>query len=136
MAKIKLTVWVNEPTGKLIRSISAANSISISQVAAEYLESAMQEKSQYLGTELVVPAVEAAINREIGHMAQRLSRLLARTALESATTRRIAYNVLLRQGVNPSEAKLVNDEAWQRAITSLKSPLVEINEILAQQENR
>ena len=135
MSKQKLTIWVDRTTEKVVRDLAAIHNLSVSQVAAQYLKQALQEKADQVGGELVVPAVEAAVHREVASMSDRLARLLARTAIEAATSRRISYNCLLKQGVTGQEARAINDEAWQRSVAALKKPLQGLDDIIARADS-
>lgn len=131
MAREPITLWVEPTTRKTLTQLAATQRLSISKVAASYLESAVHDHGESVGAELVVPAVEAAVRREVAGMSDRLSRLLARNALESATTRRLLFNLLLEHGYNHDEAKNLNNAAWEKAVESLKRPLEALHEILA-----
>lgn len=60
-------------------------------------------------------------------MSNRLAHLLARTALEAATTRRLLHVHLYRGQLSEHEAKALHQEAWTRSVRSLTqaSPAVE-----------
>ena len=110
--------------------------VSASAVAAAYLERAVNDHAETVGAELVVPAVEAAVRREVAGMSDRLAQLQARTALESATARRLLFNLLLESGYRPDEARGLNDAAWQKSVESLKRPLEAIHELLGMEVAR
>ena len=130
MSKRKLTIWVDESTDQRVRDLAAMHNLTLSETAGSYLESAIQAKAETLGMDLLTPIIEAAVRREVGRMSERLARLLARTALEAASTRRIVYNQLIRQGVDAETAKAINDQSWQRSVESLSKPLAAIDELL------
>ena len=130
MAREPLTVWVDPKARQTLCNLAAAQRLSVSKVAAAYLERAVSDHAETVGAELVVPAVEAAVRREVAGMSDRLARLQARTALESATARRLLFNLLLESGYRPDEARSLNDAAWQKSVESLKRPLEAIHELL------
>lgn len=130
MAREPLTLWIDPKSRKTLCDLAASRNLSVSKVAAAYLEQAVNDHAEAVGAELVVPAVEAAVRREVAGMSDRLARLQARTALESATARRLVFNLLLVSGYGPQEARGLNDAAWQKAVESLKRPLEAIHELL------
>lgn len=131
MAREPLTIWVEPNARKTLCNLAASQRVSVSKVAAAFLEQAVNNHAESVGAELVVPAVEAAVRREVAGMSDRLARLQARTALESATSRRLLFNLLLVSGYQPQEARGLNDAAWQKAVESLKRPLEAIQEVLS-----
>jgi hypothetical protein len=54
-------------------------------------------------------------------MSDRLAHLLARTALEAATTRRLVFQLLTRH-LTPEEARRLNQAAWTGSVDSLRNP--------------
>ena len=130
MAREPITLWVEPNTRKTLCHLAASQKVSVSKVAASYLEHAVSNHAESVGAELVVPAVEAAVRREVAARSDRLARLQARTALESATARRLVFNLLLVSGYGAGEARSLNDAAWQKAVESLKRPLEAIQELL------
>ena len=130
MSKRKLTIWVDEATDQRVRDLAAMHHLTLSETAGSYLEKAIQTKAETLGMDLLAPIVEAAVRREVGRMSDRLARLLARTALEAASTRRIVYNQLIRQGVDAETAKMINDQSWQSSVDALKRPLAAVDELV------
>ena len=131
MAREPLTLWIEPKSRKTLCDLAASRNLSVSKVAAAYLERAVNDHAESVGAELVVPAVEAAVRREVAGMSDRLARLQARTALESATARRLLFNLLLASGYESGEARGLNDAAWQKAVESLKRPLEAIQEVLS-----
>lgn len=125
----KLTLWVEAETVKSLRAMAGANKVTLSQVAAKYLELAVSEKAETAGTELVVPALEAAINRASKQLGDRLSTLLVRTALEAASGRRIGYQLLVKQ-LGQDEARDLVEAAWTSSVDSLKKPAEGVREVL------
>ena len=130
MSKRKLTIWVDESTDQRVRDLAAMHNLTLSETAGSYLEQAIRAKAETLGMDLLTPIIEAAVRREVGRMSERLARLLARTALEAASTRRIVYNQLIRQGVDAETAKAINDQSWQRSVESLNKPLAAVDELI------
>ena len=62
-------------------------------------------------------------------MSDRVSHLLARAALEAATTRRLLYQLLVRE-VGAEEARRLNQAAWTGSVDSLRKPAEGLRDIL------
>jgi hypothetical protein len=128
-AKEKLTVWVEPEVANALRALAGSHRLSMSETAARYLRVAVQEKAEHAGVELVVPALEAAIDRASRRTADRLANLLARTALESAASRRMVFQVLVEEfGVDG--AKEISGSSWNSSVDSLKKPSEGVRELL------
>ena len=77
--------------------------------------------------ELVLGTLQDALRPPLVALPQELH---LRPALEAASTRRIVYNQLIRQGVDTETAKAINDQSWQRSVESLNKPLAAIDELI------
>ncbi len=101
----------------------------MSELCARKLKASVEEHAGEVGTEVVVPAVRASVRREVGRMGDRLAHLLARSALESAAARRVAFQ-LLAEELGVEEANRRNKAAWKGSVESLKKPAEGLREIL------
>jgi hypothetical protein len=126
--KEKLTVWVSPEVAKAVKSMAAAQAITASQMAAQLLELGSKDQAELAGIGLLVPALEGAIRRESRALGDRLAKLLAVSALESATTRRMVYPLLLKQ-LGVEQAKGINNSAYLAAVERLKKPVKEVFEL-------
>lgn len=133
--KTKVTTWVTYDAHCALREVAAAHKLTMSQVAAEILERGLRERAETAGLGLLGPAVEAVIKREVGRMSDRLAHLLARTALEAATARRLIFQILVRE-LNIDEAKHLNQAAWTSSVDTLRKPAQGLNEILGARDGR
>src|SRR5207244_951264 len=114
---------------RALRDLAAANKLTVSQVAADILERGLKERAETAGLGLLGPAVEGVVKREVGRMSDRLAHLIARTALESATTRRLLFQLLVRQ-LTPEDARRLNQAAWTNSVDSLRKPAEGLKELL------
>ncbi len=133
--KTKVTTWVTRDAYQALREVATVHNLTISQVAAEILDRGLRERAETAGLGLLGPAVEAVIKREVCRMSDRLAHLLARTALESATARRLIFQLLVRQ-LTLEEAKHLNQAAWTSSVDTLRKPAQGLNEILAARDGR
>jgi hypothetical protein len=133
-AKTKVTTWVGRDVLRSLRDVAAAHHLTVSQVAAEILERGLKQRAETAGLGLLGPAVETAIKRAVGRMSDRLAHLLARTALESASARRLVFQILVRQ-LTTEEARHLNQAAWTSSVDSLRKPAEGLREILGPRAN-
>jgi hypothetical protein len=132
LAKVKITAWVDERTAGVLRALAAQNEISVSEATAQTLQRAVEDRAaEGVGAELLLPAVKGAVRREVARMGDRLAHLMARSALESATGRRLLFQ-LLAEEIGPEEANLRNRSAWTASVESLKKPAEGLREILGE----
>ena len=94
---------------------------------------ALKERAETAGLGLLSPAVQGVVKREVGRMSDRLAHLMARTALESATARRLVFQLLVRQ-FTTEEARRLNQAAWTGSVDSLRKPTQGLREILGPRE--
>ena len=127
--KTKVTTWVTTDALRSLRDLAVAHKLTVSQVAADILERGLRERAETAGLGLLGPAVEGVVKREVGRMSDRLAHLIARTALESATARRLVFQILVRQ-LTAEEARRLNQAAWTGSVDSLRKPSEGLREIL------
>ncbi len=127
--KTKVTTWITRDALRGLRDLAAAHQLTISRVAADVLERGLKERAETAGLGLLGPAVEGAVKREVGRMSDRLAHLIARAALESATARRLVFQLLVRQ-LTTEEARRLNQAAWTGSVDSLRKPAEGLREIL------
>ena len=130
MSKVKITTWVDEETAGVIRGLAAQNEVTVSELCALMLKRGVEEHAAGgVGVEVLLPAVKGAVRREVAAMADRLARLLARSALEGAASRRLVYQLLVEE-LGPERAREANEGAWRGSVESLKRPARGLREVL------
>ena len=130
MSKVKITAWVDERTASAIKGLAAQQGVSVSEMGARLLRRGVEESAAGgVGAEVLLPAVRAAIRREVAGMADRFAHLLARGALESAATRRTVYQLLVKE-LGVEDARRTNEAAWTGSVESLKRPARGLRELL------
>jgi nucleotide-binding universal stress UspA family protein len=130
MAKVKMTVWVSDSAARAIRELAEARGSTVSQVAARELEKIIEGDAAQVGVGPVVDRVERAVTREVARMTERLSTLLARTALEAAADRRSLFQLMVKE-FGEEKARSIMQSSWTAAVASLRKPAEGIREILA-----
>ncbi len=131
--KTKVTTWVTRDALRSLRDLAAVHHLTVSQVAADILERGLKERAETAGLGLLGPAVQGVVKREVGRMSDRFAQLIARTALESATARRLVFQLLVRQ-LTTDEARRLNQAAWTGSVDSLRKPSEGLREILGARE--
>ena len=131
--KTKVTTWIALDALHSLRDLAAAHQLTVSQVAADILERGLTERAETAGLGLLGPAVEGVVKREVGRMSDRLAHLIARTALESATARRLVFQILVRH-LPVEEARRLNQAAWLGSVDALRKPSEGLREILGPRE--
>ena len=134
-AKTKVTTWVGRDVLRSLRDVAAAHHLTVSRVAAEILERGLKERAETAGLGLLGPAVQGVVKREVGRMSDRLAHLLARTALESATTRQLVFQLLVRS-LTAEEARRLNQAAWTNSVDSLRKPAQGLQELLGPRDRQ
>ncbi len=131
MRKVRVISYLKPETFRALRTMAQTHGLSVGRFAAHKLQHAVEEGQDDLAVTLFLPAVEAAIRREVARAANRLANLLARTALEVSTVRRLLYHELLHSGMDRAQARSLHDQLWYLSVQRLKQPLAEVEEILA-----
>ena len=117
--KTKVTTWITLDALRSLRDLAAAHQLAVSPAAADILERGLRERAESAGLGLLGPAVQDVVKREVGRMRDRLAHHIARTALESATARRLVFQLLVRQ-LTTEEARRLNQAAWTGSMDSLR----------------
>jgi hypothetical protein len=132
MSKVKITAWVDERTASAIKGLAAQHGVSVSEIGARLLRRGVEEDAGGgVGAEILLPAVRGAVRREVGRMSDRLAQLMGRSALESATGRRLLFQ-LLAEEMGQEEANRRNRAAWTASVQSVKKPAEGLREILGE----
>lgn len=131
MAKVKVFLRLTPEAFRALEAMAHARGLSRGRLAAHLLEQAIEQQQDDAAVTLFLPAVEAAIRREVARAANRLAHLLARTALEVSTVRRLLYHELLHSGMDRAQARSLHDQLWYQSVQRLKQPLAEVEEILS-----
>lgn len=122
MPKAKVTFWLEPSQAQALRAQATSLGQTLSETAAALISKALEAQAGEAGAGVLVPALRDAIRREFGAVYRQLETLLARSALEGATSRRLTLQ-LLGHHLGQATAKEFNDRAWGQAVQSLKSPV-------------
>jgi hypothetical protein len=129
MAKKKLTIWVESPTAEAIEQLATAQRLSVSQISAALLTKALQDHAESAGLDLLLPALQETIKKEVFRMSDRLANLMVRTALESSATRATLMYDLNERYEKPWMSD-VKKTSWKQAVDELQRPVEGLRELL------
>lgn len=122
MPKIKTTVWLEDKYVAIVDNLAQTNGLSRSAVIAEYLERSLREKGEQAGLDLIVPVLREDIRKQFSTLGDRITGLLYRTALESATGHSLMYNESVHR-LGEVHAKELHRQAHQAALGRIKRPI-------------
>ena len=128
--KKQMTVWLPEKVETALRSFAATQGLKLSEVACSFIESGLSGRAQSAGVDLIAPAVERAVARELSKFAARSSRLMARAALEASTARRLTARVLGESPKYKDKMLEVGERAWRDSVESLRKPGKELASVI------
>lgn len=122
MPKVKVTVWLEDKFVVIVDNLAQTNGLSRSAVIAEYLERSLREKGEQAGLDLIVPVLREDIRKQFSNLGDRITALLYRTALESATGHSLMYTEAVHR-LGETHAKTLHRQAHQAALERIKRPI-------------
>ena len=126
---VRVNYRISKKTDDKVRQLAELENRSISSVYIELVEKALNERKEVLGISLIDSVLNKVLTRHFKTLSDRLSRLLARTLIESLTTRSLTLQILAHdQG--QETARAYNQKAYQTAIKNSKKRIEELEEIL------
>jgi hypothetical protein len=127
--KERVTAWVKPDVSATLAAMAGAQRTTVSELAAAILERGVKQEAEAVGLELILPAVERQVQRTGRYVADRLANLLARSALDAASSRRLLYQLLVQE-VGEERAKKLYESSWNAGVASLKKPSAGVRELL------
>lgn len=127
--KVHKTIRIKPKLEKQLNEIAEREGSSFTKVVEHLLEVALVEKKETLGVSLIDSAVNRILTRHFKTLGDRLSRLLARTLIESMTNRVLMLQ-LLGHHLGEDKARAFNELAYQNAIKNMKKPVQELEEVI------
>ena len=126
--KKRVTLWVHPTEAQRLEQLAKVSGTTLSQMGAELLTRALADGDTLYAAQ-AQRAIEGVIREEIQSFSERYAHLLARTALEAATTRRMLLNDLSSR-VGSEAALSLNERSWQGSVESLKKPSEGVRSLL------
>ena len=129
MGSTVTTTRLKPRTHKKIRQLAEREGKTISMVCSELIEVGLDERKEVLGISLIDSAINRVLARHFKTLSDRMSRLLARTLLESMTNRVLMLQ-LLGHHLGEEKARAFNQLAYQNSVKNSKKTVVELEEVL------
>jgi len=129
MSKIPVSLRLSPKLQKQILELSEREDRAFSHVCEELLEVGINKRKEVLGISLIDSAINKVLARHFKTLSDRMSRLLARTLLESMTNRVLMLQ-LLGHHLGEDKARAFNQLAYQNSVKNMKKPFAELEEVL------
>jgi hypothetical protein len=126
--KVKVSITLSSDLDATLKQLAKDQNTSYSSLVDEYVGFALLVKEEKRSTELLGPKIQMTIKKEVRAMANRMTFLLSRTALESATCKQLVFQLLVKE-FGADRAFAFRDKAWQVSLDDLKKPLKALEEI-------
>jgi hypothetical protein len=133
-ARTKVSIFIPEEVGNYLKREAEEQKVSFSSLASDYLELGVKARQELGLTELLGPKLQATIKQEFRGMADRLTNLMSRVALNSASNKQLTFQLLVKE-FGADKALSHRDKAWQVALTELKKPLEDVLAILESKQD-
>jgi hypothetical protein len=126
--KIKVSITLSSDLDATLKQLAKDRNTSYSSLVDEYVGFALLVKEEKRSTEMLGPKIQMTIKKEVRAMANRMAFLLSRAALESATSKQLVFQLLVKE-FGAEKAFAFRDKAWQVSVDDLKKPLKALEEI-------
>lgn len=116
-----------------IRNLALNRNVSMQQVGLELFTKELRREATVPGTTFLMPEIQTLLEEYILKHHDVYLRLLARTAIDAGTTKRLVMFLLEAGEVTTAEeADKLEAELWKQTNRSLYSPLKAIERLLAE----
>lgn len=88
----------------------------------------LNQQAAHIGTATLLPQLNAVLDARLGELINKMSHILTRTYLKSATARDLILSSIT-VGMNSREAAVFNDAAWGRSVKSLHTKTEELSDL-------
>lgn len=129
--KEKITAWVDGDLLEKLKGIAAESDLTASEVVNALLRKAVMHSQSERFWDVAGAQLERRIKTEVSSLGDRLARLMARTALEAASTRELVTTDLLARH-DREEVKVWREAAWKRAVDGVRKPSRAVAELLGE----
>jgi hypothetical protein len=127
--KVRVCISIPEEVEHYLKTEADAQKVSFSSLTSNYLELGIKSRQELGLTELLGPKLQATIKQEFRGMADRLTNLMSRAALNTASNKQLIFQLLVKE-FGSDKAFDYRDKAWQVAVSELKKPLEDMLAIL------
>lgn len=124
--RVKVCVTLTSEVEKQLRRRAVAHGVSFSAAVNAQLEYALRTQQETEISELLGPKLQTTIKKEMRGMANRFAHLLSKAVLESATSKQLVFQLLVKE-LGVERASAYKDKAWRVSAETLKKPLDDLN---------
>jgi hypothetical protein len=119
---VQISGWGKPQLREAMQLIAKQEGISFSQIVVAFCEAGVREKYHIQQEMLAQPILEAAIDRKMNRLMNRLAEFLGRSVYEAGQVRWLFVNFLYRQVLNPDK-QLTKEEFYNLLDTSQKETI-------------
>ena len=125
---VRIQSFVPYEVADEIQKLAKEHGISVSSITSTFIVDGVRGLKSDAVAALVLPPLAKSVRAEFAALSHRLSKLMARTAIE-ATTGRLLLRALLREMKGQAVGDEANARAWRAAVESLKTQMEEVFEV-------
>ena len=119
---VQISGWGKPQLREAMQLIAQQEGISFSQIVVAFCEAGVREKYHLQQEILAQPILEAAIDRKLNRLMNRLAEFLGRSVYEAGQMRWLLVNFLYRQVLSPHK-QLTKEEFYDLLDTSQKETI-------------
>ncbi len=126
-----ITIRVSSSLWAALKEVARANDVTLTELCEGFLESGVRQRVRTPGMTYLMPEIRSLLETHLHQMEERFARLIARTAMEAGSAKRLVTHLLITSNINTEEeAKEAQQIAWRLTGKSINAPLESIEELL------
>lgn len=133
MADTRRIVSIRIPTELWIglKEVAKANNMTLTDLCEGILEEGVRRRTLTPGVTYLMPEIRILLESQLKAMEERFARLLARTAIEIGTSKRLLMNLIVAtENATQEELKEAHELAWEQSHAAIRKPLESIDELV------
>ena len=126
-----ITVRVPISTHLMLKELALSEKSNVSELSREILIEAMRREKWQDGKDPILEDIRKILLSHTSKLETRLTRLMARGAIDAGTIRRLVVHLLVKSEMHSQdEAQEIDEEAYDMARKNLHNPLEAIDELM------
>jgi hypothetical protein len=114
-----------------LKEVARANHMTLTDLCEGILEDGVRRRTLTPGITYLMPEVHLLLESQLKAMEERFARLLARTAIETGTSKRLLMNLIVAtDNATQEELKEAHELAWEQSHAAIRRPLESIDELV------
>lgn len=114
-----------------LKEVARANSMTLTDLCEGILEEGVRRRTLTPGITYLMPEIHILLESQLNAMEERFARLLARTAIETGTSKRLLMNLIVAtENATQEELKEAHELAWEQSHAAIRRPLESIDELV------